>query len=124
MQYSGARTKPGSGAVVPVIWYLLNLLVTPVIGFVILLWLFIRSSKVNELRRAHTRAALFMSLLGFTLISSGVAISWTFFGDVGHFGTFALVWAIALHTSFVLWGMVSLAQAMSEKMPYFPAKWL
>jgi hypothetical protein len=102
----------------------LNLLVTPVIGFVILLWLFIRSSKVNELRRAHTRAALFMSLLGFTLISSGVAISWTFFGDVGHFGTFALVWAIALHTSFVLWGMVSLAQAMSEKMPYFPAKWL
>jgi len=124
MQYSGARTKPASGAVVPVIWYLLNLLVTPVIGFVILLWLFIRSSKVNELRRAHTRAALFMSLLGFTLISSGVAISWTFFGDVGHFGTFALVWAIALHTSFVLWGMVSLAQAMSEKMPYFPAKWL
>ncbi|MGO1503288.1 MAG: hypothetical protein ACTHWH_18620 [Marinobacter sp.] len=124
MQYSGARTKPASGAVVPTIWYLLNLLAMPVIGFVILLWLFIRSSEVNELRRAHTRAAMFMSLIGFTLISSGVAVGWMFFGDVGHFGTFALVWAIALHTGFVLWGMVSLAQAMSEKMPYFPAKWL
>lgn len=124
MQYSGAQTKPASGAIVPTIWYLLNLLAMPVIGFVILLWLFIRSSEVNELRRAHTRAALFMSLIGFTLISSGVAIGWMFFGDVGHFGTFSLVWAIALHTGFVLWGMVSLAQAMSEKMPYFPAKWL
>lgn len=72
MQYSGARTKPASGAVVPTIWYLLNLLAMPVIGFVILLWLFIRSSEVNELRRAHTRAALFMSLIGFTLISSGL----------------------------------------------------
>jgi len=124
MPYSGARTKPASGAVVPVIWYLLNLLVTPVIGFLVLLWLFIQSSGTNELRRAHTRAAMFMSMIGFVLISSGVALSWMFFGDVGHFGTFALVWAIALHTGFVLWGIISLAQAMSEKMPYFPAKWL
>ncbi|MBL1271034.1 MAG: hypothetical protein ACI92B_000731 [Marinobacter maritimus] len=124
MQYSGARKKPASGAIVPVVWYLLNLLATPVIGFVILLWLFMKSSETNELRRAHTRAAMFMSLIGFVLISSGVALSWMFFGDVGHFGTFALVWAIALHTGFVLWGIVSLAQAMSEKMPYFPTKWL
>tara|TARA_R110002111_G_scaffold38949_3_gene73894 strand:+ start:5195 stop:5506 length:312 start_codon:yes stop_codon:yes gene_type:complete len=102
---------------------LLNLLATPVIGFVILLWLFINSSGTNELRRAHTRAAMFMSVIGFVLISSGVAISWMFFGDVGHFGTFALVWAIALHTGFVLWGIISLAQAMSEKMPYFPTRW-
>src|SRR5690554_92618 len=124
MQYSGARKKPASGAVVPVVWYLLNLLATPVIGFLVLLWLFLNSSGTNELCRAHTRAAMFMSLLGFILISSGIVISWVFIGDVGHFGTFALVWAIALHTGFVLWGMISLAQAMSEKMPYFPAKWL
>jgi hypothetical protein len=124
MQYSGAQTKPASGAIVPVIWYLLNLLVLPVIGFVILLWMFMGSSGVSELRRAHTRAALYMSLLGFVLISSGVAISWMFFADVGHFGTFALVWAIALHTGFVLWGMVSLAQAMSDKKPLFPARLL
>lgn len=124
MQYSGAQTKAASGAVVPVIWYLLNLLALPVIGFVILLWMYMGSSGVNELRRAHTRAALYMSLIGFIAISSGVLFSWTFFTDVGHFGTFALVWAIALHTGFVLWGMVSLAQAMSDKRPVFPAKWL
>lgn len=124
MQYSGAQTKPASGAIVPAIWYLVNLLAMPVIGFLILLWMFMGSSGVNELRRAHTRAALYMSLIGFTLISSGVAIGWMFFADVGHFGTFALVWAIALHTGFVLWGMISLAQAMSDKRPIFPAKWL
>ncbi|MFP3977398.1 hypothetical protein [Marinobacter sp. KMM 10035] len=124
MQYSGAQKKPASGAIVPVVWYLLNLLATPVIGFLALLWLFMNSSETNGLRRAHTRAAMFMSLLGFILISTGIALSWVFIGDVGHFGTFALVWAIALHTGFVLWGMISLAQAMSEKMPYFPEKWL
>jgi len=124
MQYSGARTKPASGAIVPVIWYLLNLLAIPVVGFAVLLWLFVRSSGVNGLRRAHTRAALFMSLIGFTLISSGIVTGWVLFGDAGHFLTFALVWAIALHTGFVLWGIVSLAQAMSDKKPLFPAKWL
>lgn len=124
MQYSGARTKPASGVVIPIIWYLLNLLALPVISFLVLLWMFARSSEMNELRRAHTRAALFMSLIGFILISSGVAVSWVLFADAGHFGTFALVWAIALHTGFVLWGMISLAQAMSDKMPHFPAKWL
>ncbi|MDO6443037.1 MULTISPECIES: hypothetical protein [unclassified Marinobacter] len=124
MPYSGAQKKTASGAVIPIIWYLLNLLAIPIIGFVVLLWLFIKSPETNELRRAHTRAALFMSLLGFVLISSGIALSWIFFSDVGYFGTFALVWAIALHTGFVLWGMVSLAQAMSDKKPLFPAKWL
>src|SRR5690554_2161918 len=124
MPYSGARKKAASGAIVPVVWYLLNLLAMPIIGFLALLWLFINSSEVNEVRRAHTRAAMFMSLIGFTLISSGIAISWVLFDDVGHFGTFAIVWAIALHTGFVLWGMISLAQAMSGKMPVFPEKWL
>ncbi|GGE54465.1 hypothetical protein GCM10011533_03720 [Streptosporangium jomthongense] len=124
MQYSGARTKPASGAVFPVIWYLMNLLALPVIGFLVLLWMFTQSSATNALRRAHTRAALFMSLIGFILISSGVAIGWMLFGDAGYFWTFALVWAITLHTGFVLWGMISLAQAMSDKRPLFPAKWL
>lgn len=124
MQYSGARVKPASGAVVPVIWYLLNLLAIPVIGFLILFWLFVKSAGTNELRRAHTRAAMFMSLIGIFMISLGIVFGWMFFRDPGYFGTFALVWAIALHTGFVLWGMVSLARAMSEKMPHFPARWL
>ncbi|WP_144820368.1 hypothetical protein [Marinobacter piscensis] len=124
MQYSVAQKKAASGAVVPVFWYLLNLLAIPVIGFVVLLWMYSQRSRVNDVRRAHTRAAVLMSVTGFILISSGIAIGWTVFGDMGHFWTFAGVWAVALHTGFVLWGIISLAQAMSGKMPYFPAKWL
>jgi hypothetical protein len=124
MQYSDGWAKPPSGAVIPIAWYLLNLLAFPGIGFLVLIGLFAFSSRVNDLRRAHTRAAMFMSLLGATLIGSGVGIGWVLLGNTGNFWTFALVWATVLHTAFVLWGIVSLAQAMSDKKPYFPARWL
>ena len=124
MQYSGGREKAASGAVVPVIWYLLNLLAIPVIGFAVLVWLYLHGGDDHPLRRAHTRAALFMSVIGAVLISSGVGASWLALGNTGHFWSFALVWAIVLHTGFVLWGMVALARAMEEKKPLFPARWL
>ncbi|KAA1175930.1 hypothetical protein FWJ25_02010 [Marinobacter salinexigens] len=121
MRYSGGREKAASGAVVPVVWYLLNLLVIPVIGFAVLAWLYIHRSENGELRQAHTQAAFFMSVIGALLIGAGVALPWLAFGNTGHFWTFALVWAIVLHTGFVLWGMVSLAFAMSDKPPLFPS---
>jgi hypothetical protein len=124
MQYSDGWAKPPSGAVTPIAWYLLNLLAIPGIAFLVLIWLFVSSSHANELRRAHTRAALYMSILGFVLISSGVGAGWVLFGNTGNFWTLALVWAIVLHTGFVLWGIIALAQAMSDKKPYFPARWL
>lgn len=124
MQYSGGRKTAASGAVVPVVWYLLNLLVIPLVGFAVLLWLFAGSADTNALRRAHTRAAMFMSVIGAVLISSGVGVAWLALGNTGHFWSFALVWAIVLHTGFVLWGMIAMAQAMADKRPFFPARWL
>ena len=124
MRYSGGRETVASGAVVPVIWYLLNLLVMPVIGFAILAWLFARSAGVNAARRAHTRASMFMSVIGASLIGAGVLVAWLLFGNTGNFWVFALVWAIVLHTGFVLWGIIALAQAMSGRNPYFPSRWL
>lgn len=124
MQYSGGQTQASDGAVVPVIWYLLNLLALPVVGFAVLVWLFLRSGRVSAIRRAHTRAAFYMSIIGATLIFSGVGVFWLLFGNTGNFWTGAVVWAIALHTSFVLWGMIAFAQAMEGKPPYFPRRHL
>jgi hypothetical protein len=124
MPYSGSQSKASSGAVVPVIWYLLNLLALPVIGFAVLVWLFMGSDQAPALRRAHTRAALIMSITGAVLIFSGVGVFWLLFGNTGNFWTGAIVWAIVLHTSFVLWGIISLAQAVSDKPPYFPRRFL
>jgi hypothetical protein len=123
MPYSGDR-KTTDRAVVPAIWYLLNLLALPVLGFMVVLWLFLTGKDASELRRAHTRACLVMSVIGAVLIGSGVGLAWLALGNTGHFWTFALVWAIVLHTGFVLWGMIALAQAMSGRKPYFPARWL
>jgi len=124
MRYSGGREKAASGAVIPVIWYLLNLLAIPVIGFAVLVWLYLHSEGDHPLRRAHARAAVVMSVVGAVLISSGVGVAWLTLGNTGHFWSFALVWAIVLHTGFVLWGMVALAQAMADKKPLFPERWL
>jgi len=120
MPYSENQTKTSSGAVVPVVWYLLNLLALPVIGFAVLAWLFLRSDQASAIRRAHIRAAFYMSIIGAALIFSGVGVFWLLFGGTGNFWTGAIVWSIVLHTSFVLWGMIALAQAIGEKPPYFP----
>lgn len=124
MQYSGSQTKASSGTIVPVAWYLLNLLVLPVIGFAALVWLFLRADQAPALKRAHTIAAFYMSILGAALIFSGVGVFWLLFGNTGNFWTGAIVWAIVMHTSFVLWGMVALAQAIGDKPPYFPQRYL
>lgn len=124
MPYSGGQAKVSSGAVVPVIWYLLNLLALPVIGFGVLVWLYLRSAEMPALKRAHVRAAFYMSILGAILIFSGVAGFWLAFGHTGNFWTGAIVWAIVLHTSFVLWGMIALAQAIGDKPPYFPRRFV
>ncbi|MBZ0334729.1 hypothetical protein MARI_00510 [Marinobacter sp. JH2] len=122
MPYSGSRKSESPGAIAPVAWYLLNLLALPVIGFVVLLSIMLKSADASPLRRAHSKAAVYMSILGAVLIGSGVGISWMMFGNTGNFWTFAIVWAIVLHTSFVLWGMIALAQAIGNKPPYFPKK--
>ncbi|GGC60922.1 hypothetical protein [Marinobacter halophilus] len=124
MPYSAKQKSESPGAIAPVAWYLLNLLALPVIGFAVLVWAAMNSDGSNPLRRAHARAGVYMSILGALLISSGVAISWLAFGNTGNFWSFAIVWAIVMHTSFVLWGMVSLAQAIGDKPPYFPRRLL
>lgn len=124
MPYSEGQTKASSGAVVPVIWYLLNLLVVPVIGFAVLLWFYLQSADMPELRRMFARATFYMSIIGAVLIFGGVGGFWLAFGHTGNFWTGAIVWAIVLHTSFVLWGMIALAQAIGEKPPYFPRRFL
>ena len=124
MPYSGSPKTEPPGAIAPVIWYLLNLLALPIIGFVVLLTIAMKSGDAHALRRAHSKAAVYMSILGAMLISSGVAVCWFIYGNTGLFWTYAIVWVVVLHTSFVLWGMISLAQAIGNKPPMFPRRLL
>ncbi len=70
MPYSGSQMKTSSGAVVPVAWYLLNLLLLPFVGFAALLWVYLRSENASSLRKLHAKAAVCMSLLGAALIGA------------------------------------------------------
>jgi len=96
MPYSGSPKTEPPGAIAPVIWYLLNLLALPIIGFVVLLTIAMKSGDAHALRRAHSKAAVYMSILGAMLISSGVAVCWFIYGNTGLFWTYAIVWAVVL----------------------------
>jgi len=122
MPYSVNPKTETAGAYVPVVWYLLNLLALPIIGFVVLLMISMNARPEQVVRRAHAKAGVYMSILGAILIGSGVGIAWLLLGNTGNFWTWAIVWAIVLHTSFVLWGMIALAQAIGGKLPYFPRR--
>ena len=52
MPYSGSPKSESPGAIAPVIWYLLNLLALPVIGFIVLLTIAMKSGDAHALRRA------------------------------------------------------------------------
>ncbi|MFE8070374.1 hypothetical protein QQM79_04890 [Marinobacteraceae bacterium S3BR75-40.1] len=120
MPSSVARNKTGPSPVTPVIWYLINLLMLPFIGFAVVAWLYFRSGGASSVYRAHAQATLYMSLLGAIFIFTGEGILLTLFGNTGHFWSWGIVWAIVLHTAFVLWGLLALARALNRQPPDFP----
>src|SRR5690606_41264013 len=88
MPYSGSRKNESPGAIAPIAWYLLNLLALPIIGFGVLLWMFLKSGEASALRRAHSKAAGCMSVLGADLIGSGGGFLWVLCGIMGIYRYF------------------------------------
>lgn len=120
MRSSALHNKNAPKPVQPAIWYLVNLLLLPLIGFAVLLVLYFKSASADAIYRAHAKAAVYMSVIGAVLIGGVVGALYGIYGNSGEFWSMGLVWAIVLHTSFVLWGMVSLARAMNHQPPDFP----
>lgn len=72
-----------------------------------------------ELDQSHSRVALLLSLIGGTAVMGGCSLIYFLMGDSTQAWPMVIVYFTIMHTSFVLWGMVNLAQAMSSRLPYF-----
>jgi hypothetical protein len=77
------------------------------------------SVSQTELDQSHTKAALLLSLIGGISVVGGCSSIYLLMGDSAQVWPMVIVYFTIMHTSFVLWGMVNLAQAMSSRLPYF-----
>jgi hypothetical protein len=77
------------------------------------------SVSQKELDQSHSRVALLLSIIGGSSVIGGCStIYYTMEGSTQAW-PMIIVYFTIMHTSFVLWGMVNLAQAMSSRLPYF-----
>jgi energy-converting hydrogenase Eha subunit H len=97
--------------------YLLNLLVLPIIGFLALGWLALRTGPAAPpLALSHCRQALVASLWGGALlVLASIAIL-----GIGGLGqvqawTLAIVYFTCVHATLVMVGIVGLAKAMAGR---------
>jgi hypothetical protein len=77
------------------------------------------SVSQTELDQSHTRVALLLSLVGGLAVAGGCTSIYLLMGNSPQAWPMIIVYFTIMHTSFVLWGMVNLAQAMSSRLPYF-----
>jgi uncharacterized Tic20 family protein len=102
--------------------YLLNILLLPGLGFLLLLILFVmfqnHSSKLvhNHLQQA-LRASVYAGLM---LILVGACI--LLFGDLAHVGTwiFFILYILCVHSVFILLGVVALTRALAGQLFFYP----
>jgi len=72
----------------------------------------------TELDQSHFRAAFWLSIIGGTGVIGGSSLIYFFMQSTTAW-PLIIVYFTIMHTSFVMWGMVNLAQAMSSRLPYF-----
>ena len=77
------------------------------------------SVSQQELDQSHTRVAFLLSMIGGLSVVGGCSVIYLLMEHSTHAWPMIIVYFTIMHTSFVLWGMVNLAQAMSSRLPYF-----
>lgn len=72
-----------------------------------------------ELDASHIRAALWLSVIGGSLVLGGASSLYLFAGNNAQAWTLIILYFTVMHTSFVMWGIFNLARAMSNRLPFF-----
>lgn len=73
----------------------------------------------KELDQSHSRVALWLSVIGGVAVVGGCSLIYLMTEGSTQAWPMIILYFTIMHTSFVLWGMVNLAQAMSSRLPYF-----
>jgi hypothetical protein len=72
-----------------------------------------------ELDRSHIRSAFWLTLIGGSLVLGGCSSIYFVMASATQTWPMIIVYFTIMHTTFVMWGMINLARAMSSRLPYF-----
>jgi hypothetical protein len=99
------------------LWYLVNLLLLPGIGFMMVVYCYWQFNRHHEAPFAlrYAKAALVASLLGGSLIVLGCLLLWWVIADPQNTIPLIVVYFTMVHSIFILWGMLGIARAMAGK---------
>ncbi len=99
------------------VWYLVNLLVLPGIGFLMVVWYYFsyRSGGVSKFALSHARGALMASLIGGASIVMGCLGLFFLVSDPQNAWPLIILYFTIMHSTFILWGILNVARAMAGK---------
>ncbi len=99
------------------VWYLVNLLLLPGIGFGVVAWKFVRYQRDAEhpFALAFAKGAFYASLLGGGLIFLGCGLMWWFAASASNALAMIVLYFTVMHSTFILWGILNIARAMAGK---------
>lgn len=131
MQHSDVKNNPPSSieehpgqvlAVAAELFFLLNLVFLPIVGFIILSGLYLRyKNHPVPLARCHLRQAFIASLWsGVMLVLVNVVI--LFFGgyDSPAVWIIVILYLTSFHTAFIMFGTFALTRAMNGRHYHYP----
>ena len=114
---SSARTERGGErrlAIRAEVWYLVNLLALPGIGFLAQLYLLRRHrARADGPGLQHLRRATWTSVAAGAGVLGSIGIAWWLFGTSPAGWTGMILAGVCVHTAFVLLGLLRLAQALN-----------
>lgn len=99
--------------------YLSNLLLVPVLSFILLVYFFYQSKTLSNFNKIHLIRSIQISVLAGLIL--GIApVVYIFFSDQFDISVLLTIfYFVIMHVSFVLIGIVNLSRAMSKKLPLF-----
>jgi hypothetical protein len=102
--------------------YLLNLMLVPGLGFLVLAWLWFKHGQTApSLAANHLRQTFFVSLWGGLLLVSACAGFILFFGlDSAWTWTYVVIYFTCVHSSLILFGVLGLSKAMAGQTYRYP----
>lgn len=102
--------------------YLVNMLPAPGLGFLVLVWLYLRNRETApSLALCHLWQAIVVSLWGGVLIGL-VGILILVLGGLDEPASWAamILYVLCIHSAFILFGVVALAKAMAGESYRYP----
>jgi hypothetical protein len=119
---SAGTEPPGQSlAVAAEALFLVNLMLAPGLGFLALVWLWLRHRDGPPLARCHLDQTFFVSLWGGALLVVANAALFLIFGwDWEWTWVAVILYFTCVHSTLILLGMVGLAKAMAGKPYVYP----